>query len=340
MKISIIVPVYNCEKIIGQCIESIQRQTYKNWELIIVDDESKDNSYQVSQCYANEDNRIRVIQQKNQGSGIARNNGITLSTGDYLLFCDADDYFLPNAFNILIKAAKVYQTDLVVAGYKEFKYSNNSIEFCGENSPIMEHLKDAQVVRRRYIELFDKCLIQAPWAKLYKTDIVKKNQVYFANYRRCQDTVFNLSYMDCIDSLVVISDLVYAYQTPEGDAYIRKFPVDMIDIRINIDELIKNKLYKWNVYTEEARKILNKVLMVDILVCCRLNFMNNWSNTEEEHKRYIIDLLKKKRVIEVINEREYGFVKNMLCFILQRKNYTLIKFTNILLINYLYKRKN
>ena len=146
--------------------------------------------------------------------------------------------------------------------------------------------------------------------------------------------------MDCIDSLVVISDLVYAYQTPEGDAYIRKFPVDMIDIRINIDELIKNKLYKWNVYTEEARKILNKVLMVDILVCCRLNFMNNWSNTEEEHKRYIIDLLKKKRVIEVINEREYGFVKNMLCFILQRKNYTLIKFTNILLINYLYKRKN
>lgn len=335
MKISIVIPVYNCEKLIAQCIKSIQRQTYTNWELIVVDDQSTDDSYKVVQGYAQEDKRIRVIQQKNQGSGSARNNGISLSTGEYLLFCDADDYFLPRAFDILIEAIQVYQTDLVVAGYKEFKYSNNSIEFCGEKIPKMEHLEDKQVVHERYIDLFDKCLIQAPWAKLYKTDIIKNNHVCFANYRRCQDTVFNIEYIDCIDSLVVISDRVYAYQTPDGDSYIRKFPVDMIDIRLSIDELIKNKLIEWNVYTEEARKILNKVLMIDILVCCRLNFMNNWSQYTQDHEKYIMNLLSKERVKEVIQERDYGFVRNMLCRILNMGNYSIIKITNKLLIIYL-----
>lgn len=335
MKISIIVPLYNCESYIANCIESIQSQSYENWELIIVDDQSKDNGYEVCSSYAKNDDRIQVIKQNNAGSGVARNKGIDLSTGEYLMFCDADDFLLPHSLELLVQEIIESRVDLVIGGYKEFKYKDNEVIICGQNKPKTEIIKGQQNVRSRYIELFDNALIQAPWAKLYKTKIVKQHNVRFANYRRCQDTVFNISYYEYISSVAIITNPVYIYQTPDGDAYIRKFPVDMIDIRLSIDKLLKDKLNEWNCFNEQANQILSKVLMIDTLVCCRLNFMNNWSSNEEDHKIYISNLVSIPRIQEVLAGRHYGIIRNFLCRILKTKNYNLIKFVNKILIYYI-----
>lgn len=100
-RISVIIPAYNSEKYIGKSIESVQTQLFQNWELIVVDDGSKDNTFNVAESYANLDNRIRVIHQKNAGPGIARNTGIAAANGDYIVFFDSDDYVEKDYFQLL-----------------------------------------------------------------------------------------------------------------------------------------------------------------------------------------------------------------------------------------------
>lgn len=100
-KISVIVPVYNAENYLNRCIESVLAQTYTDWQMVLVDDGSKDESLKVCQRYADLDNRIRVIHQENAGPGIARNTGIAAANGDYIVFIDSDDYVEKEYFQLL-----------------------------------------------------------------------------------------------------------------------------------------------------------------------------------------------------------------------------------------------
>ena len=99
--ISVIIPVYNSEKYVGRCIESVQAQTYTDWQLILVDDGSKDKSLEICHEYAGSDTRIRVIHQENAGPGIARNVGLEYANGKYVVFIDSDDYIEKEYFQLL-----------------------------------------------------------------------------------------------------------------------------------------------------------------------------------------------------------------------------------------------
>ena len=101
--ISVIIPVYNSANYISRCVESVLDQTYCNWQMILVDDGSKDKSLEICQKYANEDNRINVIHQENAGPGIARNAGIAKASGNYVVFIDSDDYIEKDYFQLLSK---------------------------------------------------------------------------------------------------------------------------------------------------------------------------------------------------------------------------------------------
>lgn len=340
MKVSIIVPVYNCEKYIKKCIESIINQTYHNWELILIDDGSKDKSYIICEEYSKSDERIFVLKQDNQGAGVARNYGIDKAVGDYIMFCDADDFFEQNCLEIFVENILKSNVDLVISGYNEFKYDlNGNILICHKNNAMNIKVDTKEEVRKFYIPLYRKALNQAPWAKIYNLKIIKENNIRFGDYRRCQDTIFNVKYYDYISNIIVIPNRLYNYQTPDGNVYISKFPVNMIDIKKNIDMLITSYLKKWEVYNEEARVFLNSVLATDIIVCCRLNYLNNWNFNKEQQELYLNKLLSDEKVNEVLNGKGYGKKKDTLCKILKTKNKTLIKFMNFIVVQ-LQKLKN
>lgn len=101
--ISVIIPAYNSEMFIGKCIDSVLAQTYSNWELIAIDDGSRDNTFGILKKYAEADSRIRVIHQENQGPGIARNTGIAEANGNYVVFIDSDDYIEKDYFELLVE---------------------------------------------------------------------------------------------------------------------------------------------------------------------------------------------------------------------------------------------
>lgn len=111
VKISVIVPVYNAEKYLAKCIESVENQTFSNWELVLIDDGSVDSSGIIADNAAQRDKRIRVIHQKNAGPGEARNRGIEVATGDHVVFLDSDDYIDKDYFELL--APKAENNDVV-----------------------------------------------------------------------------------------------------------------------------------------------------------------------------------------------------------------------------------
>lgn len=111
-KVSVIVPVYNKEKDLKRCLLSIITQTYKNLEIIVIDDGSTDESYKIYTKFANEDARIKIIRKKNEGVDCARHEGIKKASGDYITFVDSDDYLYDKAIELLIKALKIHDADV------------------------------------------------------------------------------------------------------------------------------------------------------------------------------------------------------------------------------------
>src|SRR5690554_2682260 len=122
-KVSIIIPVYNKAPYLDSCISSVINQTYKNLEIIIIDDGSTDNSLEICENYRKKDERIQLISQENQGVSVARNKGIQKASGEWIYFLDADDYLELDAFEILVKKSHYLDVDLIHFGIRARKVS-------------------------------------------------------------------------------------------------------------------------------------------------------------------------------------------------------------------------
>ena len=130
-KISIVVPIYNVEKYVKKCIESLIKQTYKNIEIILVDDGSTDSSAEIIDEYANKDSRIIAIHQKNKGVSSARNTGLKAARGEYIGFVDPDDYVDCQMYEVMVNKLQASLADLVVCGYSKIWESSGKTEkFC------------------------------------------------------------------------------------------------------------------------------------------------------------------------------------------------------------------
>ena len=180
MKISVVIPVYNTEKYLRQCVESVLNQTYRELQVVLVDDGSKDSSGNICDELAKKDNRIEVIHKENGGHSDARNTGINRSTGEYVLFLDSDDYWDDNkALERLIGQLKETDCDVLNFQYKkyfedtdEFEKNKNDIEFSNE---IFARGKDAQ-----FEFLINNSLyIASACNKMIRTSLLKNNDMFF-----------------------------------------------------------------------------------------------------------------------------------------------------------------
>lgn len=195
--VSIIVPVYNREKYIARCIESIIAQTYKKIELILVDDGSADSSGMICQKYALRDNRIEYISKDNEGSGFARNTGIDRAEGDFIFFVDSDDFIREDCLEIMLGIALQYGADIVKCGYQKGN-SNYFIKTKTRQSVLEKNHIDA--FRSRDTEI-------SVWGKLYAKKI-------FSNIRFPKETLFDDEFFTykCIYSaerIVLLSHKLY-----------------------------------------------------------------------------------------------------------------------------------
>ena len=275
-KVSIVIPVYNVEEYLRDCLDSIINQTLKDIEIICINDGSTDNSLQILEEYAQKDNRIILLEQENQGQGIARNNGIAIAKGKYIGFVDSDDFISKDYFKALYETIILEDSDIV--------FTDNIIEF--ENKNQIKEQKNKKRSKTASIivtpQVVDKymhnCVI---WTKLYKTSMLKENNIYFVSKLKYEDLLYYYAVMIYSKRISFCNEGVYYYRkNPAGTTRKAKTEdnLDMLKIFEEIYKLFdKNNLlntyelpYSWLIYRktqnpnykryrEEILKLIDKL---------------------------------------------------------------------------------
>lgn len=208
-KVSVVIPIYNAEGYLGKCIDSIISQTWKNIEIILVDDGSKDGSSKICDEYAKKDNRIIVIHKENGGVSSARNRGIDASSGDYMLFVDSDDYISENYVESFFKCDEISNA-LIIEGCTVHEKSKIRYYRISE-----DHYKKPDFAKAiSEHELFKH---GSPYGKLYITSIIKDFGIRFnESIHNYEDFLFFAEYIKHVDNIVLSSDVGYHYNVYNG----------------------------------------------------------------------------------------------------------------------------
>lgn len=217
--ISVIIPVYKAEKYLNKCIDSVLNQTFKNFELILVDDGSPDNSGAICDEYAKKDSRIKVVHKQNGGSSSARNAGIKVAQGEFINFIDSDDTIPNDSLENLIKVQKENDADFV-CGVLESSYSNNAIQ----KIPFINKYFDLHEIIDADSEIFLSKHFRGPCTKLFRRSILQEEHLFFnEDILYGEDTIFVYEYLSKCKKVQCANIVVYNYLRNEESLSTRAF---------------------------------------------------------------------------------------------------------------------
>lgn len=199
-QISIVVPVYNVEKYLRQCLDSVIAQTFTDWECILVDDGSKDRSGKICDEYAQKDNRFKVIHQVNSGSSAARNKGLSVISGKYTLCLDSDDWIDSVYLTSLITIAD--GADLVICAFV-YDYGDRTVACLNKPTQLAPSVVTRELLTHLHAGL---------WNKLVRTEIIQKNHLQFPKHDFYEDMYFSISLMHFVKSVAYSSVPAYHYR--------------------------------------------------------------------------------------------------------------------------------
>lgn len=232
IKVSIIVPVYNVEKFLPECLDSLINQTLKDIEIICINDGSKDNSLAILKNYAQKDSRIKIIDQQNQGQSVARNNGINTAVGEYIGFVDSDDWVDKDYFEKLYLAAKKYDSDIAAGDFircgkriksKKLQYTNEAFY-----TNITDKIQYAEIPKYNYI-----------WNKIYKRDSLLKLNMPFPEGRVYEDVYWLVRVVYGLNGFVTVPETYYNYRKNSGSTVTLKSAKVMKDCIYSEKEMLK-----------------------------------------------------------------------------------------------------
>ncbi len=251
--ISVIVPIYNVEKQLKRCINSIINQTYKNIQILLIDDGSKDSSGKICDDFSKYDTRIVVLHQDNVGVSAARNKGIELAKGRYICFIDSDDYIEKNYIEELYQLMRDEKIDLGICDLN-YKYTNK--EDCwstvGEKTINLKNVSE-----EIFLELNEKYLLYGPYNKIFKSSIIKKQKIKFIKEMSYgEDLIFNLSYLQYVKIIKTTNQTRYNYIADIDNSLANKYRAD----RFKTGKIIFEELYKFfeinGMLSEKSKKYL------------------------------------------------------------------------------------
>lgn len=239
-EVSIVVPIYNVERYIKQCLDSIIAQTFSDFEAILVDDGSSDGSGRICDEYALKDWRFRAFHKQNAGVAEARNTGIKNCIGKYICFVDPDDWIDENTIEMLHSEISRKQSSFVACGY--YVESNHPRIVIPEGKTSGDNCEDILLLFAR------RKLSYALWNKIYASEIILQNKIWFyPGIKYVEDHAFNLKYISCCDALAVLPLPLYHYRSREGqitgEDSLKRLPTYIKDTFWIIDDFKKMGLY-------------------------------------------------------------------------------------------------
>lgn len=222
-RFSVIIPVYNAEKTIRRCLDSLLNQPHEYVEILLINDGSPDHSGEICQRYAERNDCIRYFEQENGGVSTARNLGLDNATGEYVMFVDSDDYVSGHYFAVISEALREYDYDLI-------QFSRVTTDGTSSKEMVLGNYRNRNRADflNRIIDAICRKTINPPWAKVYKRDILMRNDIRFPEGASiAEDRAFNIAYSTHIDSYRVSDQAIYCVCTENENSLSRKKHEDL-----------------------------------------------------------------------------------------------------------------
>lgn len=292
-KVSIIVPIYNAERYLERCLNSLRNQTLKDIEIILVDDSSTDSSLKMCNQMAAEDSRIKVIHKVNEGAGMARNAALSIANGEYIGFVDSDDFVEPDMFESLYNKAVSYRSDLVMSGV--IFVDGNMFSEKGECIRKTYFQKDTHFDTKETLEKLRMGIVgslpedaddskygMSIWKNLFKLEVIKNNNMIFQSEREIysEDALFMIDYISCIKKATGISDAYYNYCRNE-DSISKSYKKDRFEKSLAFVGEVE-KRFKKDIKEDEYRIYIDRFWQAMCRVLCSQEIMY----AQDNHIKY------------------------------------------------------
>lgn len=284
--VSIIIPVYNTEEYLEECLDSLRNQTLKDIEIICIDDASNDNSSEILNYYVNMDDRIKLLKNKfNQGQSISRNRGLEIATGEYVTFLDSDDLMQRDAYEKLYKFAHDYNHDLVV--FDAVRFNDEMIEW---KSVLHTKAGYDRVYTKTNVFEHKNLIYDTSISKFIKNDFIKRNNFKFLENVLYEDLLFSMQVLCASVNLGVYPDVKYYWRVRYG--YKKSVTQSVSEIKNLKDRMtIINKILKLLNSNSRNRSLLNifyqKLVEIDII-----QFINQLDSCSSEYRQVMYDEVK------------------------------------------------
>ncbi len=290
--VTVIVPAYNAEKTIQNCINSIQKQSYKDIEIVVIDDGSTDRTKEIVQRLLRKDGRIKIISQYNQGASAARNKGIEKASGEYVTFVDADDEIEPQLIKVLITYLKKYNADYVKTSVIRINKNGQKARFDEKQKIICTSVQEWN---EHFFDLMNHGL-NSPVGKLYKKSILTKSNVRFnLELVLSEDLIFNLDYLEHVNRLVFLPEAYYKYYIGNSELTV-KYRSNLFDCRKKAIELYSDFLKR-----NQINRDIVPFLYIKLMFSEAIGEVTH-GTTKKDRLKKIRKNLKKEEIIKSVNE--------------------------------------
>ena len=282
--ISVIVPVYNSEQYLSMCLNSIITQTYNNIEIICVDDGSTDNSIKILQEYAANDHRIKIVHNKNGGVSAARNSGLDIAKGEYVLFVDSDDWIEKSTCELAVHKMEDKAVDVVMWSYIRERGNESKKKIIFDRDVIFDDKDIREKLHRRMIGIIGKELshpenadaLCTVWGKLYKRSILSSNEIRFYDIRKIgtyEDGLFNLLYFKYVRKAIFLNQYFYHYRRSNRFSITTAYNINLSQQWEELFKIMEEYIKKNNLGKDYKEALHNRISLS--LIPLGINEMNH-----------------------------------------------------------------
>lgn len=242
-ELSVIIPIYNVESYLKNCLESVINQTFGDLEIILIDDGSPDHCGEICDEYAKRDSRIRVLHKQNEGLPSARNDGINMATGKWIAFVDSDDWLELDIYEKAIEAGNKYDVDILLFNYfrnigdKEFRVSFFEKSFLIKDKNLIRNMQSS--VLCHLLSPMKERGLEFPWNRIIKRKFIEENSLYFTKTRAYEDTIYALNCFQNAEKIAFIADDGYHYRLNE-----KSISAGYKEDRIEIDKAVFEEMFR------------------------------------------------------------------------------------------------
>lgn len=294
--VSIIAPVYNVEAYLPKMIDSILAQTFTDFELLLVDDGTPDNSGIICDEAAAKDRRIKAIHKENGGSASARNVGMEQAQGKYLFFVDSDDWIEPDMLKTLVDAAEKYQCMLVVTGFCMEYYEAGKFTSYDVDLEPAEYLTQGEFRANAY-KYFNQSFWAFPWNKLYLTEHVKAHNIMWPEqYMQWNDFPFNMDYIRDVTNAVFVPGTMYHYfrSRPGAEGATVSEKAVLYSVRKEQFAYILRLYQYWNITDKKSIETIHSYYVSRLLQCIQESAAASGAGNRE----------KREQIKEILNDKQ------------------------------------